>query len=258
MKKIETIGIVGGVGPYAGLDLNRKIFDHTNASSDQDHLPVLLGSLSHLIGDRTRYLLDNDIKNPSENIFKVIRLLANAGATVIGIPCNTAHADEILSDVERRIADAGLDIKLLNMVREVGQFVSKTYGPGTQVGVLSTLGTHKTGLYRKLLKKEGIQIINPEDDLVDSVHYAIYDPEIGIKSKSNPVTEEAQKIVKKAVYQLGDQGASAVILGCTELPIAIPETVLDKIFLIDPATILARALIREVAPEKLIHISSIS
>lgn len=254
-KKKKVIGIVGGVGPYAGLDLNRKIFDQTIASSDQDHLPVLLGSLSHLIGDRTRYLLNHDIKNPSENIFKVIRLLADAGATVIGIPCNTAHANEIFSDVERRIVDAGLDIKLLNMVKEVGQFVLKRYGVDTKVGILSTMGTHKTGLYRKLLEKDKIQIIHLNDDLVANVHFAIYDPEIGIKSKSNPVTKEAQEIVKIAIHQLRDQGASVVILGCTELPIALPETVLDGLYLIDPATILARALIREISPEKLIWIS---
>ena len=251
----EIIGIVGGVGPYAGLDLNRKIFDHTIASSDQDHLPVILGSLSHLIGDRTRYLLNHDIKNPSKNIFKVIQMLAIAGATVIGIPCNTAHADEIFSDVEQRISDADLDIKLLNMVKEVGQFVSEKYGIDAKIGVLSTMGTHKTELYKKILEKEKIQIISPNDDLAAEVHFAIYDPEIGIKSKSNPVSEGAQEIIKKAVYQLRDQGASGVILGCTELPIALPKTDLDGLYLIDPATILARALIREIAPEKLIQMS---
>ena len=52
-----AIGVLGGVGPYAGLDLMRKIFDQTEASCDQEHLSVIQYSLSEHIIDRTRFLL---------------------------------------------------------------------------------------------------------------------------------------------------------------------------------------------------------
>ena len=39
------IGVVGGMGPYAGLNLVQKIFDETDAKTDQDHIPVSMLSI---------------------------------------------------------------------------------------------------------------------------------------------------------------------------------------------------------------------
>ena len=61
-----AIGVLGGVGPYAGLDLMRKIFDLTEAHSDQEHLSVIQFSLSEHIADRTRFLLGETEANPGE------------------------------------------------------------------------------------------------------------------------------------------------------------------------------------------------
>ena len=44
------IGIVGGVGPYAGLDLAKNIFDNTLAETDQQHLPLVMLSLPENTG----------------------------------------------------------------------------------------------------------------------------------------------------------------------------------------------------------------
>ena len=57
MRQDERIGIVGGVGPHAGLDLTRKLFDHTRAEADQEHLPVMLYSFPDRIGERPAFLL---------------------------------------------------------------------------------------------------------------------------------------------------------------------------------------------------------
>jgi len=251
LKKGKAIGIVGGVGPYAGLDLTRKIFDHTLAGTDQDHLPVLLASLSPIINDRTRYLLQGDVENPAPSLFHVIKLLDSAGATVAGIPCNTAHAARIFSIIEQLIDESGLQIKLLNMISEVTAEIQSRYSNDTKVGVISTLGTYKTGLYSEYLDKANIPYILPDESLAEEIHASIYDPACGIKAHSNPVTQKARHIVEEAVRTLGQKGANAVILGCTELPIALPGDSLDGITLIDPTTILARALVRETYPDKL-------
>ena len=58
------IGIVGGVGPYAGLDLMRKVFDQTLAGGDQEHVDALLFSLPSGIADRTEYLEGRVEQNP--------------------------------------------------------------------------------------------------------------------------------------------------------------------------------------------------
>jgi len=250
-KREELIGIVGGVGPYAGLDLNRKIFDHTLAGIDQEHLPVLLASFSPTINDRTRYLLQSDVENPARSLFQVITLLDSAGATVAGIPCNTAHADPIFSKLVEMIHEDNLQIKLLNMISEVTAEIQSNFGNNTLIAVLSTLGTYKTDLYKTYLNKAEIPNVQPDYGLAKEIHSAIYHPIYGIKTRSNPVSEEARKIVKSAVSEFKNRGAGAVILGCTELPLALPLDSLDGISLIDPTTILARALIRNTYPEKL-------
>lgn len=68
MRQDERIGIVGGVGPHAGLDLTRKLFDHTRAEADQEHLPVMLYSFPDRIGERPAFLLGKTADNPGEAI----------------------------------------------------------------------------------------------------------------------------------------------------------------------------------------------
>ena len=91
-----AIGVLGGAGPYAGLDLMRKIFDQTEANCDQEHLSVIQYSLSEHIIDRTRFLLGETDENPGEAIGEIMVRMAKAGATVIGVPCNTAHSPRIM------------------------------------------------------------------------------------------------------------------------------------------------------------------
>lgn len=251
MLRGGIIGIVGGVGPYAGLDLVHKLFDQTIAGTDQEHLPVILVSLSPAINDRTRYLLQGDVENPARSLFHVIKLLDSSGASVAGIPCNTAHASPIFSRIAELIQENDLQIKLLNMISEVVVDIGERFDKGIRIGVLSTLGTYKTGLYREYLERADIPTVFPDEALAEKVHSAIYDPNFGIKTHPNPCTPKARRIVANAVRKLGRKGAGAVILGCTELPLAMPLDHLDGIRLIDPATILACALIRETYPDKL-------
>lgn len=76
-----AIGVLGGVGPYAGLDLMRKIFDQTEANCDQEHLSVIQYSLSEHIIDRTRFLLGETDENPGEAIGEIMGAAwAKAGA----------------------------------------------------------------------------------------------------------------------------------------------------------------------------------
>ena len=107
MSKYKTIGIVGGVGPYAGLDLNEKIFRLTKAMTDQEHLNVLLFSMSSKIVDRTDYLIKKIKKNPAYGIYDVLVRLEQGGAEIVGIPCNTSHAPEIWNVIEEKIQAKG-------------------------------------------------------------------------------------------------------------------------------------------------------
>lgn len=252
MERKKIIGVVGGIGPYAGLDLVRKIFDETVAKFDQEHLPVILISLSDEIGDRTAFLLGTSSKNPAHSLVEVLKRLEQAGATVAGIPCNTAHAPKIFDVVRAGISQQKLSIKLFHMIEETARFIQQHVPQVKNFGLLSTTGTAKSRIYQQALEAKGFRVIVPSEEIQnEKVHPAIHDSTYGIKAFSNPVTARARQNLMEAIHWLRKQGAEAIILGCTEIPLAIPEKSIDSIPLIDPTFILARSLIREVNPTKL-------
>lgn len=244
------IGIVGGVGPLGGLDLYKKIIEETIALSDQEHLPVMLYSFPNLIGDRSEYLKGRSTVNPAIALAEITRQMESAGVTIVGIPCNTAHADPIYGVYEQELAKTNQQIRILHLVKETISYMKALY-PKAKVGILSTTGTRNSGLYRDLLLKEGFEIVEPNEAWQERIHAAIYDKEYGIKSQSNPVTNKVRLELHSAMDELKKEGAEIIILGCTELPLALPENDHNGMTLIDPNRILARALIYAFSPDKL-------
>ena len=120
---MKTIGIVGGVGNYAGIELMKKICDYSGARTDQEHLPIYIISTPHKIEDRSRFLLNETDQNPGDAIAEIVSSLLAGGAEVVGIPCNTAHAPPIFDKIKESVP-AGF--KLLHLIDEVGQYI-KSY-----------------------------------------------------------------------------------------------------------------------------------
>ena len=124
------------------------------------------------------------------------------------------------------------------------------------VGVLSTLGTWKVGFYPDLLGAFGYEVRTLTEDRQQRLHNeALFHPKYGIKVHAHPVTTKARNVLLEGFETLVKQGAQAVILGCTEIPLGLPERKIGETFCIDTSLILARALIREFSPDKLIPLS---
>jgi len=235
------IGIVGGVGTFAGIDLYRKIHKHTDARTDQDHLPVALVSVPAKVLDRTMFLQGEVEENPGIAIAGIINTLASAGAEVVGIPCNTAHSPLIFNEILERIP-AG--IKLLNMIEEVGRHIASDYPKIRKAGILGTNGTYLSKVYTDVLSSYNIESIYPEESMQrNKVHPAIYDKSYGIKAFSDPVTDRSRQDLLEVASSLVHQGSDAIILGCSEIPLAIHETSIEQSIVIDSVSILAQALI---------------
>jgi aspartate racemase len=262
---MKTIGIVGGVGPYAGLDLVKKIFDNTEARHDQEHLDVLLVNSPRLIDDRTNYILavrdgkvstepTIDPANPGRGIVACIRQLAAAGAEVVGVPCNTAHAPLIFDVVECEVAAQLPGIRLLHLVRETVAAVCECLPQGGTIGLLATPGTYASGVYQMHVEEVDLcghyRLLEPDEEGKNRIRDAIYDTSYGIKAKSAPFTFRAIDSLTAEVWQLNERGANAVIMGCTEIPLAL-DCCAFPFPLIDPAVALARALIHAARPTRL-------
>lgn len=249
------IGIVGGVGPYAGIDLLKKIYDNTIANSDQEHLDTVLLSMPSSINDRTEYLQNTKIDNPANALATLLLKLEKMGATVAGIPCNTAHVKEIFDVILQKINNENSNIKVLNMIQETILFLNQNYPYIIRVGVLSTTGTYKSGVYSDALMHNNYEAILPTIEIQEElIHPAIYNSTFGIKSQSNPVHPKAIENLLQGISYLKKKGAQAVILGCTEIPLAIPQKEIDGVVTIDPTNVLARALIKNYSPNKLIEL----
>lgn len=245
----HAIGVIGGVGPYAGLDLVKKVFDQTLAAADQEHLDLYMTSCPSLIPDRTEYLLHAG-QNPAPGLITCIDKLARIGATVVVVPCNTAHAPQIYQQVEQWALVHYPQVRLLNMIEETCSFLATLFPDGATIGLMATLGTHGVGIYSGYLSQyPSLRLVEPGEDGKKRVHRAIYNRSYGIKAVS-PVSNQATEDLLAEARSLIERGAQAIILGCTELPLALKEGMLPCP-LVDPTALLARAAIRVVAPEKL-------
>jgi aspartate racemase len=252
MTEDNAIGIVGGLGPYAGSDLARKIFDETVAASDQEHLPVALISFPGHIPDRSAYLADPSAPDPVAPLVEVARRLERAGCSVAGMPCNTAHSPRIFEAILENLHSGGHTIRLLNMVDATAESVPELAPAARRIGILATTATVNGGLYGDALATIGLEAVVPavayQREVVNPV---IFDGTWGLKAISNPPSEEARKRLLGAIRHLRERGAEAVILGCTELPLAIAEAEVDGLPIIDSTRSLARALIRASHPSRL-------
>jgi aspartate racemase len=250
--KDRVIGIIGGMGPHAGYDLAEKILTQTAARTDQEHLPVALLSYPERLVDRSTFLYDETDENPAYALADIARRLEGAGAVVAGMPCNTAHAPGIFDVIVEELDRTGHGIRLLHMIEETVQFMQDTMPQVGCIGTLSTLAVYDLGLHRRPLEAAGFDVVVPDKDVQrDVVNRTIFDATFGLKAQSRPVTPKARQNLVDAIQHLRDKGADAIMLGCTELPLAPLLDGVDGVPLIDPALILARSLIQATYPEAL-------
>ena len=223
---MKTIGIMGGMGPMATVDLMKKIILATPASKDQDHIPMLVDNNSQ-IPDRTKAIMGQGA-SPAPEMVKTAKRLMMAGADFIIIACNTAHyfLPEILPQISIPVLSI-IDVTT-NSALEKG-FKS--------VGLLATTGTVSTGLYQKKLEASGIQCITPSADKQHLIDDMIYQ---GVKANNENYDTRA---VKELLAEMQNAGAEAFILGCTEVPVAVSMYKLQGEF-IDATDELAKAAIK--------------
>ena len=240
------IGIIGGIGSMAGLNLAARIVHFTTAAKDQDHLPMILFSRPAEVGDRTEFLLGRIPLNPGYALARQILDLEKAGATVVGMACNTAHAVPILGVIQRELDCNQSTIRFVNVINETIQTMKEMLPEATRVGILGTTGTYLTGLYRDPLIEAGFEVVDPGREIQDEwIHKSIYDPLFGIKSTGTDIRPEVTRLLQQTVAHFRSVEVGAFLYGCSEMDLAMGKVDTKNIPLIKPMDILARALIRE-------------
>jgi len=193
----KIIGIGGGIGPMAGVELHKRIIENTNSyGTDQGHLAVCHLSFSQLIPDRTKFLLGEISQNPAEGMLLVAKALAEVAKTtnkqiVMGIPCNTFHAPKIFDHFLELLEQNNLRIAVLNMLKETGKFIGSTFPNVKKIGLMSTTGTRKAKVYNQILEPLGFELTEVPEEMQTELHDSIYNPDWGIKAVS-PVSQKAR------------------------------------------------------------------
>lgn len=201
----KTVGIIGGMGPGATALLFQKIIEHTDASTDAEHIHILIDNRPS-IPDRTTAILRGE-NTPAKYICESGKQLEAMGAGLIAIPCNTSH-------YYYPYITSQLNVPVVHMLEETAKECLQL-GMRT-VGVLATTGTKQTGIYDDALKKHGIQAIYPDDNGQKLLMSVIYDYVKAGKAVSSSIFQEELR-------EMQYKGANAFILGCTELPMVFHD-----------------------------------
>ena len=227
------IGILGGMGTQAGLDFCNKLAMLNRGKIDQKYPLFILYNKSNIPGRPENLHKYNKVL---KSLNTGCLLLQKNKCKFIVIPCNTAHY--WYDDLQRKIK-----IPIISMPKEVYLHAKKNCKKNSKIGILATEGTLKTRVYNKFFDKN-FTLINPKKSLqIKSVNKAIKYVKIG-------KVKDAEKAIKPAINYLIKMKCKKIILGCTELPIAIfafksfKNIKQSKIFL-DPNLILANASMKK-------------
>lgn len=233
---VFKVGVVGGVGPAATVDFLDKIVRNTPAQRDQDHIRLLVEQ-NPQIPDRTENLI-GDGADPTISLYATCKRLEDGDADIIAIPCNTAHAF-----VER--IQPYLGIPIVNMLTETVRYLRESWPAQREIGILATAGTIASGVYEKALESQGFRQVVPGPALQARVMEAIFG-KVGVKAGFT--TGRCREDIVGAVEGLIAEGIEIIVLGCTELPLLLPQSEFvgrngARVQLIDPTDVLARRCI---------------
>lgn len=225
---MKTLGIIGGMGPMATIDLYKKITELTPASKDQEHIHIIIDSYPQ-IEDRTAHIVKGE-KSPLPRLVEAAKRLEKAGAEALLMPCNTAHyfADDILKEVS---------IPLIHIVKATAEAIKANFPDARKIGLFATTGTRQGKVYETTLNKYGFEVVEFSKELEDRVMACIYD---GVKAGK---TAEYAPIFEQCVQEGASLGAEVMIAGCTEIPILLPY-IESQVPFTDPTLELAKAAVK--------------
>ncbi|HEX4943812.1 MAG TPA: amino acid racemase [Usitatibacteraceae bacterium] len=223
----RRVGILGGMGPAAAIDLQEKILAATPATTDAEHLPIVVWNVPQ-VPDRVA-AVRGDGPSPVAAMVEGARALETAGCEAFAVACNTAHhwAGELAASVRipmLHIADAAVDA------------LSRRPVPPMRVGILATRGTLAAAFYGERLAQRGFAWIVPAEE-----EQARFVDEAIARVKAGDVAG-ARAPFEAAARALAGRGADLILLACTELPLAA-EGADSPVPLLDASRALARAVV---------------
>lgn len=196
----KTLGVIGGLGPVATANFIELVATMTEAATDQEHMEMIVYN-SPSIPDRTGYILDNTKPSPLAQMAAIGNKLAQQGADYIAIPCMTAHY--FYPQLSERIP-----VPIIHALEETIRHLQE-HGIH-RVGIMATDGTIASRIFHEVLERYGMEPVTPDVNEQKDMMHLIYR---NIKAGLAPEMDRFYR-VRDTLMQ---NGAEAIILGCTEL-----------------------------------------
>jgi aspartate racemase len=227
----KVIGILGGMGPEATLQLFKEILENTPASRDQEHLRIIIDN-NPKIPERLPAILGNG-ESPVPLMVDSALILQNVGANFLIIPCVSAHY--FINELQ-----ANLSIPILSILEKTAEEIAKYKPKIRRVGLLAAEGAIRASLFQDELKKRRIETLIPEGGDLKESQLSIFQ----IKNIKAGESRERikEKFISIAKHLIG-MGAEGILVGCTEISLVLEEGDLP-VPMFDALSILARASIK--------------
>jgi aspartate racemase len=227
----KVIGILGGMGPEATIELLGKIVKHTGARTDQDHFRILVDN-NPKIPNRT-LAIQGKGPSPVPELRRSARALERAGADFIVIPCVTVH--HFFQPLRQSTR-----LPIVHLVRETVRHVLARFPKARTVGLLATTGTLEAGLFQEAFAGTPVTVLTPSAAVQKrQVMHAIF-AKRGIKAVGP--SPWSKGLILDAANTLVSRGAQVVVAGCTEIPLVLQDGGLS-VPVVDPISVLARVAI---------------
>jgi aspartate racemase len=223
-----TLGIIGGLGPEATVDFFGRVVRATPARTDQEHLRILIDNHPQIAG-RVAAILANG-PSPVPGMLASARLLQQAGADFLAVPCNTAHY--FLPELQKQIT-----LPFVDMITEVVQWLGRTPTTIRKVGLMASTATLQVELYQQPMRAAGLMPLVPPPELQELLMSFIFDLKAGVPHG------ELRPRVLRVMASLLAQGAEAIVAGCTEVPLLMGPADVPVAYA-DGNAILAEACVR--------------
>lgn len=206
MVSSRKIGIIGGVGPQSTDFIYEKIIEYSqrfyNAKNNSDYPRIAIESVPvpDFISNR------DNIPEATTMLEAAAKGLTAGGATRLCIGSNTVH---ILLKKLQEMTDTPF-ISMIDLV--AAECSNRNF---TTVGILGTPVLLNSNLYQEALREKNIDFIVPTKEQLDIVEKIIRKVIAGV------VNDDGKAEYIEVLNNMFEQGAQAVILGCTELPLAV-------------------------------------
>ena len=225
---MKRLGILGGMGPAASAEFVVRLIEQSTASCDQEHIPFVLWN-NPQIPDRSTSMRNGD-NRPFPFLLEGIHILKNARCDYIVIPCNSAHFwyDDLVK----------MGVPIIHIVDSVAEELRTLNLDNQTIAIMGTQGTIEFRIYQNRLEQQGWNCIVPDQYEMDTY----VQPAIDL-IKAGKV-KESQIQLMKVIHNLIDRGAKAIVLGCTELPLAIKIKVEENIPIVNSIDSLVSASIK--------------